>query len=213
MVSWVVPAETDHFCSSVEREYIRVGRRTDGGLRSTLTRFKTVCIKVDSKMTSKEEDKELGTKIVFSGKDEDWQDFYDKFKAYGEYKKWWTALEKDASEDKDEIQKTARKKAKYALVMCTTGDAAAYVRADSDPFYGWKALLERYDNKDGNDLKALYKKWETVLNEGPGLKDPKLWFLLLDEKEKDIVAAGGKKKDSTEIVALLETTMAGKKGV
>ena len=94
--------------------------------------------------------------------------------------------------------------------MCTTGDMAAYVRADNDPFYGWKVLLEHYDNKDKNDLKSLYKKWDDILNEGPGVKDPKLWFMLLDEKEKDIVLAGGKKKDPTEIVALLESTMAGR---
>jgi hypothetical protein len=92
--------------------------------------------------------------------------------------------------------------------MATTGDAAAYVRASTDPYVGWMALLERYDNKDGNDLKNLYKKWDDVMNEGPGVKDPKLWFLKLEEKENDIVLAGGKKKDESELVSLLETTMA-----
>ena len=159
---------------------------------------------------SKEEDKEIGFKLIFNGEDGKWQDFYDKFKAYGDYKKWWSALESDESQDSTDEKKQLRKKAKYALVMSTTGDAAAYVRANNDPYLGWQGLLERYDNKDGNDLKMLYKKWDDVMSEGPGTRDPKLWFLKLEEKEKDIVNAGGKKKDETEIVALMETTMAGK---
>jgi hypothetical protein len=158
---------------------------------------------------SKEEEKESTFKVIFNGEDEKWQDFYDKFKAYGEYKKWWFVMESKESTDETEEQKQARKKARYALVMATTGDAAAYVRASTDPYGGWKALMERYDHKDGNDLKNLYKKWDDVMNEGPGIKDPKLWFLKLEEKENDIVSAGGNKKDESEIVSLLETTMAG----
>ena len=68
-------------------------------------------------MASKEEERALGTKITFNGDDEKWQDFFDKFKAYGEYKKWWGAFEVDASKDTTEEESTARKKAKYALVM------------------------------------------------------------------------------------------------
>ena len=162
-------------------------------------------------MAARDEDKETGFKMVFKGEDEKWQDFYDKFRAYGEYRKWWTALEADATTDDTEEKKLARKKARYALIMCTQGDAADYVRADRDPYEGWRSLMERYDAKDGNDLKSLYKKWDDLITEGPGLKDPKLWFLKLEDKEDDIVAAGGKRKDSTEIIALVETAMAGAK--
>ena len=158
---------------------------------------------------SREEEKEASFKIIFNGDDENWKDYFDKFKAYGEYKKWWWALEKGADEDDTDEKTQVRKKARYALVMSTTGDAASYVRADPDPFEGWKALLERYDNKDGNDLKTLYKKWDEKMNEGPGLKDPKLWFLRLDEIEEEIQVAGGKKKDDMEIVSLVETAMTG----
>ena len=35
---------------------------------------------------SKEEDKEIGFKLIFNGENGKWQDFYDKFKAYGDYK-------------------------------------------------------------------------------------------------------------------------------
>ena len=162
-------------------------------------------------MTGREEKEETSFKIVFNGEDEGWQDYHDKFKAFGEYKKWWTALEADATGDETEEKKTTRKKARYALIMSTQGDAAEYVRAEPDPYYGWLSLMERYDKKDGNDLKSLYKKWDDLISEGPGSKDPKLWFLKLAEKEADIVQAGGKAKDPTEVVALVENTMSGMK--
>ena len=158
---------------------------------------------------SRDDEKGSGFKEVLKGNDEDWQDFYDKFLAFGESKKWWTALEADATGDDTEEKKNARKKARYALIMCTQGDAAEYVRAEPDPYYGWVSLLERYDNKDGNDLKSLYRKWDDTMSSGPGLKDPKLWFLKLAKREAEIVAAGGKSKDPTEFVSLLETTMTG----
>jgi hypothetical protein len=126
---------------------------------------------------TKEEERETNFKIVFNGEDEKWLDFRDKFKAYGEYKKWWSVMKTAATSNEDEETKQLRKKARYAMIMCTTGDAAAYVRADLDPFEGWKALMERYDNKDGNDLKSLYKEWDDTMTEGPGVKDPKLWFI------------------------------------
>ena len=160
---------------------------------------------------SRDDEKGSGFKEVFKGNDEGWQDFYDKFLAFGESKKWWTALEADATGDDSEEKKNARKKARYALIMCTQGDAAEYVRAEPDPYYGWLSLLERYDNKDGNDLKSLYQKWDDTMSSGPGLKDPKLWFLKLAKREAEIVAAGGKTKDPTEFVLLLETTMIGVK--
>ena len=90
---------------------------------------------------SKEEEKETGFKVVFNGEDSKWQDFYDKFKAYGDFKKWWFALEEKASDDEPEEKKQLRKRAKYALVMCTTGDAAAYVRVDDDPYVGARSGL------------------------------------------------------------------------
>ena len=111
-------------------------------------------------MTGREEKEETSFKIVFNGEDEGWQDYHDKFKAFGEYKKWWTALKADATGDETEEKKTTRKKARYALIMSTKGDAAEYVRAEPDPYYGWLSLMERYDKKDGNDLKSLYKKWD-----------------------------------------------------
>ena len=159
--------------------------------------------------SSSSEERESNFKIVFDGEDEKWQDFRDKFKAYGEYKKWWVVMKTAATSEEDEETQQLRKKARYALIMCTTGDAAAYVRADNDPYEGWIALMERYDNKDGNDLKSLYKEWDETMTEGPGVKDPKLWFMKLDEKEEEIVEAGGKKKDPSEIVAMVETAMMG----
>ena len=77
--------------------------------------------------------------------DENWQDFRDKFKAFGEYKKWWSVMKTASTTDENEETLQLRKKARYALIMCTTGDAAAYVRADTDPYEGWMALMERYD--------------------------------------------------------------------
>ena len=159
--------------------------------------------------TTKDEERETSFKIVFNGADEGWQDFRDKFRAYGEYRKWWSVLKTAASTDESEETSQLRKKARYALIMCTTGDAAAYVRADSDPFEGWKALMERYDTRDGNDLKSLYKEWDATMTEGPGVKDPKLWFMKLDEKEVEILDAGGKKKDDNEVVAMVESAMMG----
>ena len=159
--------------------------------------------------STKDDEKETNFKIVFDGEDDKWQDFRDKFRAYGEYRKWWNVMKKAATEEEDEETKNQRKKARYALIMCTHGDAAAYVRADLDPYYGWQALIERYDTKDGNDLKSLYKEWDEIMTEGPGVKDPKLWFMRLDEKEMEIIDAGGKKKDDSEIVAMVETAMTG----
>ena len=159
--------------------------------------------------SSNNDERETNFKIVFDGDDDKWQDFRDKFKAYGEYKKWWVVMKTAATSDEDEETQQLRKKARYALIMCTTGDAAAYVRADSDPFAGWIALMERYDNKDGNDLKSLYKEWDETMTEGPGVKDPKLWFMKLDEKEVEIIEAGGKQKDPSEMVAMVETAMMG----
>ena len=57
---------------------------------------------------SKEEEKETGFKVVFNGEDSKWQDFYDKFKAYGDFKKWWFALEEKASDDEPEEKKQLR---------------------------------------------------------------------------------------------------------
>ena len=68
-------------------------------------------------------------------------------------------------------------------------------------------MLDRWEALDGSDLRDLYKKWDKVLEGGPGTSDPKLWFLELQEKEEDIVDAGGQKKEEKEFLALLETTM------
>ena len=178
-------------------------------IRSALTRFKTVRTKAEMTSMTKEDERETNFKIIFNGADDGWQDFRDKFKAFGEYRKWWSVLKTSANEDESEEISQLRKKARYALIMCTTGDAAAYVRADPDPFEGWKALMERYDKRDGNDLKSLYKEWDATMTEGPGVKDPKLWFMKLDEKEVEILDAGGKKKDENEVVAMVESAMFG----
>ena len=86
-------------------------------------------------MSGDKEDKEQVFKIVFDGTDKNWNNFYDKFKAYGECKKWWGALEAPMQDDDTEEKKQARKKAMYALTMCTSGDAAKYVRAyKRDPY-------------------------------------------------------------------------------
>ena len=159
--------------------------------------------------TMSDDNKETSFKIVFGGEDEKWLDFRNKFKAYGEYKKWWVVMTSAGTTEENEEAQQLRKKARYALIMCTTGDAAAYVRADPDPYEGWMVLMERYNTKDGNDLKSLYKEWDETMTEGPRIKDPKLWFMKLNEKEEEIIEAGGKKKDESEIVAMVETAMMG----
>jgi hypothetical protein len=165
---------------------------------------------VEEEKEERSERYESTFKVTFNGTSEKWKDFYDKFRAYGEFKGWWYTLLTAKSDQDSTKAKQDRARAKYALTMCVTGDAAKYVRAyKNDPYEGWKAITDRWELLDGSDLKDLYKKWDGVLDKGPELQDPKLWFLELSDKEHDIVEAGGNKKGDSEFLALLEKTLEG----
>jgi hypothetical protein len=82
------------------------------------------------------------------------KNFYDKFCAYGKFKGWWYTLLTTKSDQDSMNAKQDRAKAKYALTMCVTGDAAKYVRAyKNDPYEGWKAITDRWELLYGSNLK------------------------------------------------------------
>ena len=63
--------------------------------------------------TMSDDNKETSFKIVFGGEDEKWWlDFRNKFKAYGEYKKWWVVMTSAGTTEENEEAQQLRKKGK-----------------------------------------------------------------------------------------------------
>ena len=65
---------------------------------------------------------------------------------------------------------------------------------------------------DEDDLTTLYDALKEAVDAGPKEKDPVLWYRAIDLVMVDIIAAGGKEKDDTEIGAMIKGRMKSHEG-
>jgi hypothetical protein len=155
-----------------------------------LTRFKTIVLGMTTEAT-KHERSDLGKYIKFDGTVSEWKGFYSKTKAYGGKKGWYDTMLTAATSDESDESKQLRKDAKYFLTMACDGKSAIYVEATEDPFEAWKSIIKRYEDVDADDLTSLHRLLNSTIEEGPGHEDPEVWFLNIEQKQKEIVKASG----------------------
>ena len=158
------------------------------------------------------ESKEAGKDyyVLFSGEDGkmSWREYYAKTKAVGEKRKWWNAILNPLTETATSEDKIANSNAMYWLLMTCKMDALAYVMMhEGDAKAAWDALKLRFSDMDVEDLSSLYEALNEVISNGCGKRDPVLWFCEIELCCKEIVLAGGQKKEDLELVAMIKQRM------
>ena len=92
----------------------------------------------------KDESTNKETPIHFYGEDAKWREFAAKAKALGQKKGWWSATQKDLSNDNSETAKTANSAARHWLMMACKDEAFKYIMMhEEDAFRAWNALKTR----------------------------------------------------------------------
>ena len=117
-------------------------------------------------------------KVHFNGTDKvTWLEYEVKTLAVARKKKWVEALENDLSMSSVDEDKQKNHHAYYWLLMTCREEAGEYVAMAPDKAHGaWVALRSRYHDVVDSDLASLYTKLTETVNEGPGSRDPVLWY-------------------------------------
>jgi len=118
-------------------------------------------------------------------------------------KKGWQEDESSGGDDDSKEEKRAL--AKFFLTMACLRSLAAYVKCSNHPWKLWQALLKGYDKVDvAGSLSTPHKIRNRVVNEGPGNKDPEVWFLCIEEVQEDITSANASRKGDSNLLSQIQ---------
>ena len=132
------------------------------------------------------EDKNAFIKILpFSGKEEDWSMWSQKFIAMAGIKGYIDVLE-GSSEEYDATSAEARKRAYYDLLLSCSEHVSFNIVANcknvkhpkGDARQAWEALVTKYEPSDGMSKVDLKKKFQNMKLEGNC--DPDEWITKLE---------------------------------